>query len=99
MLVIRAGTPRNSKPAESDLMKVPARVVTPIEYQHNNKKKEKGKTYLESLKGCSDDGGKGMTRRNEASLYQRRVRESTATRGLGTRRRTILHARHREIII
>jgi hypothetical protein len=30
MLVIRAGTPRSSKPAESDLMKVPARVVAPI---------------------------------------------------------------------
>jgi hypothetical protein len=29
MLVIRAGTPRSSKPAESDLMKVPAQVVTP----------------------------------------------------------------------
>jgi hypothetical protein len=30
MLVIRARTPRSSKWAESDLMKVPARVVTPI---------------------------------------------------------------------
>jgi hypothetical protein len=56
-------------------------------------------TYLESLKGCSDDGGKGRPWWDEASLYQRRVRKPTATRGLGTRRRTILHARHREIII
>jgi hypothetical protein len=30
MLVIWAGTPRSSKPAESDLMKAPARVVAPI---------------------------------------------------------------------
>jgi hypothetical protein len=30
ILVIWAGTPRSSKPAESDLMKVPARVVAPI---------------------------------------------------------------------
>jgi hypothetical protein len=46
---------------ESDLIRVPAHVVAPIECQHNNKKKEKGKTYLESLKGCSDDGRKGTT--------------------------------------
>jgi hypothetical protein len=56
-------------------------------------------TYLEGLKGCGDDGGKRRPRQDEASLYQRRVRKPTATRGLGTRRRTILHARHREIII
>jgi hypothetical protein len=56
-------------------------------------------TYLEGLKDCSDDGGKGRPRRDEASLYLTRVRESTATRGLGTRRRTILYAGHREIII
>jgi hypothetical protein len=30
MLVIRAGTPRGSKPAESGLMKAPAPVVAPI---------------------------------------------------------------------
>jgi hypothetical protein len=30
MLVIRAGTPRSSKPAESDLMEAPAQVVAPI---------------------------------------------------------------------
>jgi hypothetical protein len=30
MLVIRAGTPRSSKPVESDLIKAPARVVAPI---------------------------------------------------------------------
>jgi hypothetical protein len=30
ILVIQAGTPRSSKPAESDLMKVLARVITPI---------------------------------------------------------------------
>jgi hypothetical protein len=30
MLVIRAGTPRSSRPAESDLIEVPARVVAPI---------------------------------------------------------------------
>jgi hypothetical protein len=59
MLVIWAGTPRSPKPAESDLMKVPAQVVAPIECQHSNKKKEKGTTYLKSLKGCSDDEGKG----------------------------------------
>jgi hypothetical protein len=99
MLVIWAGTPRSPKLAKSDLMKVPARVVAPIECQQSNKKKEKGTTYPKSLKGCSDDEGKGRPWRDEASLYQRRVRESTATRGLGSRRRTILHARHREIII
>jgi hypothetical protein len=56
-------------------------------------------TYLEGLKDCSDDNEEGRPREDEASLYQRRVRESAATRGLATRRRTILHARHREIII
>jgi hypothetical protein len=30
MLVIWAGTPRSSKPAKSDLMKVPAQVIAPI---------------------------------------------------------------------
>jgi hypothetical protein len=30
MLVIQAGTPRNSTPAELDLIEVPARVVAPI---------------------------------------------------------------------
>jgi hypothetical protein len=30
MLVIQAGTPRSSKLAEADLMKVPAQVVAPI---------------------------------------------------------------------
>jgi hypothetical protein len=100
MLVIRAGTPRSSKPAESDLIEVPARVVTPISnVSIATRRKEKGMTYLEGLKDCSDDNEEGRPRRDVASLYQRRVREPTATRGLGTRRRTILHARHREIII
>jgi hypothetical protein len=59
MLVIRAGTPRSSKPAESDLMKVPARVVATISnVSIATRRKEQGMTYLEGLKDCSDDGGK-----------------------------------------
>jgi hypothetical protein len=60
MLVMWAGTPRSSKPAESDLMKVPAQVVTPISnVSIATRRKEKGMTYLKGLKDCSDDGGKG----------------------------------------
>jgi hypothetical protein len=60
MLVIRAGTPRSPKPAESDLMKVPARVVAPISnVSIATRRKEKEMTYLKGLKDCSDDNGEG----------------------------------------
>jgi hypothetical protein len=60
MLVIWAGTPRSSKPAESDLIEVLARVVVPISnVSIATRRKEKGMTYLDGLKDCSDDGRKG----------------------------------------